>query len=70
MLGEVNRKFAVLPFTLRALEDEKAAKMGVVECVKHDLLHAYPVLTERDDAHVAHFKFTILLLPGAVVFFV
>jgi len=39
----MNHRFPTLPFTLRALEDEKQARMGVVECLKHDLLHPYPV---------------------------
>jgi len=38
--------------------------MGVVECLKHELLHAYPVLHERPGDHVAHFKFTVLILPS------
>lgn len=43
VFNEVNHRFPTLPFTLRALEDEKQARMGVVECLKHDLLHQYPV---------------------------
>ena len=30
-----------MPFTIRALEDEKLGRMGVVECVNHNLLQAY-----------------------------
>lgn len=29
-------------------EDEKKAKMGVLECVKHDLVEPFNVLYERD----------------------
>lgn len=43
VFNEMNHRFPTLPFTLRALEDEKQARMGVVECLKHDLLHPYPV---------------------------
>ena len=53
-----------MPFTLCDFDDAKQARMGVVECVKHDLLQEYPVLYERSDAYVAHFKFTVLLLPS------
>ena len=34
--SEVNTRYPTMPFTLRA-GDEKAWRMGVVECVKHDL---------------------------------
>lgn len=62
--NEVNKRFPALPFTLRALADERSAKMGVRECVAHDLLIPYPVLYERPGDFIAHVKFTVLLLPG------
>jgi hypothetical protein len=43
VFNEVNHRYPTLPFTLRALEDERQARMGVVECLKHDLIHPYPV---------------------------
>lgn len=67
VINEVSRRFPTLPFTIRDLEDEKQARMGVVECVKHDLLHPYPVLYEKADAHVGHFKATVLILPSGTV---
>merc|ERR1719187_2786648 len=33
-LFEAEQKFLLMPFTLRAFEDEKKAKLGVTECVK------------------------------------
>lgn len=62
--SEVQKKYPTMPFTLRSLEDERTAKMGVRECVQHELLTPYPVLFERPDTFVAHVKFTVLLLPG------
>ncbi|KAL5814819.1 hypothetical protein ACOSQ4_025460 [Xanthoceras sorbifolium] len=44
----------------QALE-EKRARLGLVECVNHDLLLPYPVLREKP---VAHIKFTVLLMPN------
>jgi len=64
LFNEVNAKFPALPFTLRALDDERQARMGVVECLKHELIHPYPVLFEKKGDHVAHFKFTVLILPS------
>jgi curved DNA binding protein len=62
--SEVDKKFGYMPFTLRAFEDEKKAKMGVVECVKHELVEPYNVLYEREGELVAQFKFTLLLMPN------
>ena len=44
--NEVNKRFPTLPFSLRSLPDEKAAKMGMKECVNHNLLLQYPGNTE------------------------
>mmetsp|Transcript_23912 Transcript_23912/g.75781 ORF Transcript_23912/g.75781 Transcript_23912/m.75781 type:complete len:393 (-) Transcript_23912:176-1354(-) len=63
-ISEVNRRFPALPFTLRAIEDEQVARIGVSEAKRHELLDEYPVLKERDREFVAQFKFTVLLLPG------
>jgi curved DNA binding protein len=63
-ISEVNRRFPTLPFTLRAIEDEQVARVGVSEAKRHELLDEYPVLKEKPDEFVAQFKFTVLLLPG------
>jgi hypothetical protein len=62
--NDVNKRFPTLPFSIRAFSDEKAAKMGVRECVTHQILMPYPVLMERKGDVVGHVKFTLLLLPG------
>merc|ERR1712039_681561 len=63
-ISEVNRRFPVLPFSLRSIEDEQVARIGVSEARRHDLLEEYPVLKEKEGQFVAQFKFTVLLLPG------
>lgn len=63
-LSEAEKKFGLMPFTLRSFEDEKKARMGVIECVKHDLMEPYPVYFEKDSEFVAEFKFTVLLMPN------
>merc|ERR550537_1994528 len=63
-IHEVNKRFPALPFTLRAIEDEQVARVGVSEAKRHELLDEYPVLKEREKEVVAQFKFTLLLLPG------
>jgi curved DNA binding protein len=52
---EVNKRFPTLPFSLRSMTDQTAAKVGVRECINHDMLVPYPVLTEHRGEFVAHF---------------
>ncbi|CAG5131833.1 unnamed protein product [Candidula unifasciata] len=63
-LSETDKKFSLMPFTLRAFEDEKKAKMGVLECVKHDLMQPFNVLYEREGEFVAQYKQTVILMPN------
>ncbi|XP_063227576.1 proliferation-associated protein 2G4 [Bacillus rossius redtenbacheri] len=62
--SEVTHKYGTMPFNLRSFEDEKKAKMGVVECVNHKLIEPFQVLFEKAGEFVAHFKFTVLLMPN------
>lgn len=63
-LNEIEKKFNLMPFTLRICEDEKMARLGVIECAKHDLVEPYPVYYEKEGEFVAEFKYTVLLLPN------
>jgi methionine aminopeptidase len=63
LLGEVDKRFPTLPFTMRHLTDVRTAKLGITECVNHGLLTPYPMLHEYS-GKVAHFKCTVLLLPS------
>ena len=47
LFTEVSSKCGTMPFSLRNLEDEKKARMGVVECVSHKLLEPFHVLYEK-----------------------
>jgi len=77
IFSEVEKKFDTMCFNLRALADEKKAKMGlraladekkakmgINECVNHGLITPFPVLFEKEDEIVAQFKFTTLLMPN------
>ncbi|KAK4008856.1 proliferation-associated protein 2G4 [Daphnia magna] len=64
LFTEVNSKCGTMPFSLRNLEDEKKARMGVLECVSHKLLEPFHVLYEKPTEIVAQFKFTVLLMPN------
>eukprot|EP00249_Psilotum_nudum_P005842 c19272_g1_i1 orf=235-1425(+) len=63
IFSEINQRFPIMPFTARSLE-EKRARLGLVECVNHELLQPYPVLHEKPGDFVAHLKFTVLLMPN------
>jgi len=66
VFNEINSRFPTLPFTLRAL-DEKRGRLGITECLKHDLVNPYPVLYEKQGEYVAQFKFTLLILPSGTL---
>ncbi len=52
------RQAGAFPFTLRCLEDEKRARMGVSEAVQHGLLRPYEVVYTEKGTSVAEFFFT------------
>ena len=65
LMAEVSKKSAILPFSLRSLGlGVGAAKLGLTECLAHELLHAYPVLHEKPGDCVAHVKATVMLMPN------
>ncbi len=64
LLADISKKYSALPFSLRALGDETQARLGVRECVDHNLLTPYRVEFEREGSFVAHVRFTVLLLGG------
>ncbi|KRZ56393.1 Proliferation-associated protein 2G4, partial [Trichinella nativa] len=64
---DCERQFGSMGFTLRNFEDEKKARLGVIECEKHNLLKPYQVLYEREGEFVAYFKTTVLVLPSGLV---
>jgi len=66
LFSEINAKFPTFPFTLRAF-DEKRGRLGITECLKHDLVSPYPVLYEKQGEYLAQFTFTVLVLPSATM---
>jgi methionine aminopeptidase len=59
ILNEVVKKFGTFPFSLRQLEDERDAKVGVVECVRGNVFRAYEVVGDKDGAAVGRLHSTI-----------
>ncbi|KAI9678916.1 MAG: Curved DNA-binding protein (42 kDa protein) [Trizodia sp. TS-e1964] len=67
ILSEVVRKFGSFPFSLRQLDDERAAKMGVVECVRANVLRQYEVVGDKDGAPVARLFTTIAITKNGIM---
>ena len=59
MFSEVKKKFGFFPFSLRQLEDEKNAKVGVVECVRGNVMRQYEVVGDKDGANVGRIFSTV-----------
>ena len=59
ILSEIVKKFGTFPFSLRQLEDERAGKVGVVECVKSNVLREYKPAGEADGSPVSRLLTTI-----------
>jgi len=64
VFSEIQKKAGAFPFTLRSLDDEKRARMGVQEAVAHGLLKSYDIVHTNAGTLVAEFFFTIALLPA------
>lgn len=58
-LSEIVKKFGTFPFSLRQLDDERAGKVGVVECVRTNVLREYKPAAEADGSPVARLLTTI-----------
>jgi curved DNA binding protein len=58
-LSEIQKKFGTFPFSLRQLEDERAGKIGIVECVRGGVVRQYEVLGSADGEPVSRLHTTI-----------
>ncbi|PNS20709.1 Curved DNA-binding protein [Sphaceloma murrayae] len=66
-LSEIVKKFGTFPFSLRQLEDERAAKVGVVECVRGGVVRQYEVIGDKDGEPVSRLFTTIAVTKNGVV---
>ncbi|KAF2134660.1 hypothetical protein P153DRAFT_371991 [Dothidotthia symphoricarpi CBS 119687] len=66
LLSEVVKKFGTFPFSLRQLEDEKAAKVGVVECVRTGVFRQYDVVVDKDSKPVARLFSTVAITKNGL----
>ncbi|KAI8335072.1 peptidase M24, structural domain-containing protein [Chlamydoabsidia padenii] len=61
VLSEIQQKAGSFPFSLRDLDDERKARMGIIECAKHQTVLPYDIMYEREGAVVAQFLTTVLV---------
>ena len=63
ILSEIVKKFGTFPFSLRQLDDERAGKIGIVECVRSNVVRQYDVIADKDGAAVSRLFSTIGQFP-------
>jgi methionine aminopeptidase len=66
ILNEVVKKFGVFPFSLRQLEDERDAKVGVVECVRGNVFRQYEVVGDKDGEPVGRLLTTVAITKNGL----
>jgi methionyl aminopeptidase len=65
-LSEIVKKFGTFPFSLRQLDDEKAGKVGVVECVRCGVVRQYEPAGDADGAPVSRLLTTIAITKNGI----
>jgi methionine aminopeptidase len=58
-LSEIVKKFGTFPFSMRQLDDERGAKVGIVESVRANVLRQYEVAADKDSEPVGRLLTTI-----------
>lgn len=58
-LSEITKKFGTFAFSLRQLEDERAGKVGIVECVRGNVVRQYEVVADKDNSPVGRLLETV-----------
>jgi curved DNA binding protein len=69
LLSEINALYPSVPFSFRTLEAKlgATAKLGLRELLDHQLLHPYPVMTDKKDEFIATFKCTCLVTANGLI---
>lgn len=62
--NEVLDNYPSFCFGLNSFKDPITARIGIKECLEHELLVPYPALTEKQGTFVAQFKITAMITKG------
>jgi len=65
-LSEIQKKFGTFPFSLRQLDDERAGKVGVVECVRGGVVRQYEVIGSTDGEPVSRLFTTVAVTKNGL----
>ncbi|KAF2101727.1 curved DNA-binding protein [Rhizodiscina lignyota] len=65
-LSEIVKKFGTFPFSMRQLEDERAAKIGVMECVRGNVLRQYEVVGDKEGEPVSRLFTTVVITKNGL----
>jgi len=65
-LSEIQKRFGTFPFSLRQLDDERAGKVGIVECVRGGVVRQYEVIGSTDGEPVSRLFSTIAINKNGV----
>lgn len=66
VLSEIVKKFGTFPFSLRQLDDEKAGKVGVIECVRNGVLREYKPAADSEGAAVSRMFTTVAITKNGL----
>lgn len=66
VLSEIVKKFGTFPFSLRQLDDEKAGKVGVIECVRNGVLREYKPSADSEGAPVSRMFSTVAITKNGL----
>ena len=64
----MSKQSGSMPFNLRNMEDERKARMGVVECVTHKLIEPFQVLFEKEGKCNPFYGFIFLPIRYQYIF--
>ncbi|EMC95573.1 hypothetical protein BAUCODRAFT_494247 [Baudoinia panamericana UAMH 10762] len=65
-LSEIQKRFGTFPFSLRQLDDERAGKVGIVECVRGGVVRQYEVIGSSDGEPVSRLFTTVAITKNGV----
>lgn len=59
--NDVLGRYPSFCFSMNSFEEPNVARMGLKECLDHELLIPYPILVEKQGEFVAQFKMTVMI---------
>lgn len=70
VLGDFKEKCSgPFPYNIKNLEDIRKARMGLIECVNHQVMLSYDVMTEKEGEFVAQYFTTFAITKNGIVKF-